>query len=119
MYHGERLNSFTHMLGAGIALAGFVVVVVFASLKGDVWKIVSFSIYGTSLFLLYLFSTLYHSTKGKLKAFFQKLDHIVIIWRDLGTRGHRDNPRLLFIRSTTHYSTHHLPVNGLDRANRD
>jgi hemolysin III len=78
MYHGERLNSFTHMLGAGIALAGFVVLVVFASLKGDVWKIVSFSIYGTSLFLLYLFSTLYHSTKGKLKAFFQKLDHIGI-----------------------------------------
>ena len=78
MYHGERLNSFTHMLGAGIALAGFVVLVVFASLKGDVWKIVSFSIYGTSLFLLYLFSTLYHSTKGKLKAFFQKLDHISI-----------------------------------------
>jgi hemolysin III len=66
------------MLGAGIALAGFVVLVVFASLKGDVWKIVSFSIYGTSLFLLYLFSTLYHSTKGKLKAFFQKLDHIGI-----------------------------------------
>ena len=78
MYHGEKLNSFTHFLGALIALAGLVVLVVFASLKGDVWKIVSFSIYGTSLFLLYLFSTLYHSTQGKLKAFFQKLDHIGI-----------------------------------------
>lgn len=78
MYHGERLNSFTHLLGAVIALAGLVVLVVFASLKGDVWRIVSFSIYGTSLFLLYLFSTLYHSTKGPLKALFQKLDHISI-----------------------------------------
>ena len=78
MYHGERLNSFTHLLGALIALAGLVVLVVFASLKGDVWRIVSFSIYGTSLFLLYLFSTLYHSTKGSLKAVFKKLDHIGI-----------------------------------------
>jgi len=78
MYHGERLNTFTHLLGAVIALAGFVVLVVFASLKGDVWRIVSFSIYGTSLFLLYLFSTLYHSTKGSVKAAFKKLDHIGI-----------------------------------------
>lgn len=78
MYHGERLNTFTHLLGAVIALAGLVVLVVFASLKGDVWRIVSFSIYGTSLFLLYLFSTLYHGTKGPLKAIFKKLDHIGI-----------------------------------------
>ena len=78
MYHGERLNTFTHLLGAVIALAGLVVLVVFASLKGDVWRIVSFSIYGTSLFLLYLFSTLYHGTKGSLKAIFKKLDHIGI-----------------------------------------
>ena len=78
MYHGERLNTFTHLLGAVIALAGLVVLVVFASLKGDVWRIISFSIYGTSLFLLYLFSTLYHSTKGSLKAVFKKLDHIGI-----------------------------------------
>ena len=78
MYHGERLNTFTHLLGAVIALAGLVVLVVFASLKGDVWRIVSFSIYGTSLFLLYLFSTLYHGTIGSLKAIFKKLDHIGI-----------------------------------------
>ena len=78
MYHGERLNSITHLLGAVIALAGLVVLVVFASLYGDVWRIVSFSIYGTSLFLLYLFSTLYHSTRGRLRDFFKKLDHIGI-----------------------------------------
>ena len=78
MYHGEKLNSITHLLGAVVALAGLVVLVVFASLKGDVWRIVSFSIYGTTLFLLYLFSTLYHSTKGSLKPFFKKLDHIGI-----------------------------------------
>jgi len=78
MYHGERLNSFTHLLGAVIALLGLVVLIVAASLKGDVWRIVSFSIYGTSLFLLYLFSTVYHSTRGSIKAIFKKLDHIGI-----------------------------------------
>ena len=78
MYHGEKLNSITHMLGAVVALAGLVVLVVAASLQGDVWRIVSFSIYGTSLFLLYLFSTLYHSTKGPLKSLYKKLDHIGI-----------------------------------------
>lgn len=78
MYQGEKLNSFTHLLGAVAALVGMVLLVVFASQKGDVWKIVSFSIYGTSLFLLYLFSTLYHSTKGSLKALFKKFDHISI-----------------------------------------
>lgn len=78
MYQGEKLNTLTHLLGAVIALAGLVVLVVFASLKGDVWRIVSFSIYGASLFLLYLFSTLYHSTEGSIKALFKKLDHIGI-----------------------------------------
>ena len=78
MYHGEKLNSITHMLGAIVALVGLVVLVVAASLKGDAWRIVSFSIYGTSLFLLFLFSTLYHSTKGSTKAVFMKLDHIGI-----------------------------------------
>lgn len=80
MYHGEKLNSFNHLLGAMIALAGLVIMVVFASLKGDVWRNVSFSIYGSSLFLLYLFSALYHSTKGHIKALFKKLDHMVYIY---------------------------------------
>lgn len=78
MYHGEKLNSLTHLLGAIFALVGLVVLIIAASLKDDVWRIVSFSIYGTSLFLLYLSSTLYHSTRGSLKAIFKKLDHISI-----------------------------------------
>jgi len=82
MHHGEKLNSITHMLGAVVALAGLVVLIVAASLKGDVWRIVSFSIYGTSLFLLYLFSTIYHSSKGSVKALFKKLDHIGIYLLD-------------------------------------
>ena len=44
MHHGERFNVITHLVGAALALAGLVVLVVFASLKGDPWKIISFSI---------------------------------------------------------------------------
>ncbi len=78
MYHGERFNSISHLIGAALALAGLVVLVVFASRKGDPWEIVSFSIYGTSLFLLYTLSTLYHSLRGPAKQIFMKLDHIAI-----------------------------------------
>ena len=54
MYHGERFNSITHLVGAALALAGLVVLVVFAASQGDPWKIVSFSVYGASLFTLHL-----------------------------------------------------------------
>ena len=78
MYKGERFNSISHLIGAIFALIGFIILVVFAALKGDPWKIVSFSIYGTTLFLLYSISTLYHSWRGPAKSFFQKLDHVAI-----------------------------------------
>ena len=78
MYHGERFNSISHLVGAALALTGLVVLVAFASLQGDPWKIVSFSIYGASLFLLYTLSTLYHSLHGRAKKFFKKLDHVAI-----------------------------------------
>jgi hemolysin III len=75
MYQGERINSISHLIGASLALAGMAVLVVQASLQGDPWKIVSFSIYGATLSGLYLFSTLYHSVRGKTKTVFQKIDH--------------------------------------------
>ncbi|HFD81668.1 MAG TPA: hemolysin III family protein [Gammaproteobacteria bacterium] len=85
MYHGERFNSISHLAGAVLALAGLVVLVVFASMQGDPWKIVSFSIYGASLFLLYTLSTLYHSLRGRAKEIFQKLDHVAIYLLIAGT----------------------------------
>ncbi len=78
MYHGERFNSYTHLIGALLALGGAVVLIVLGALRGDPWRIVSFAIYGTSLVLLYGFSTLYHSSRGKRKDFFRKLDHNAI-----------------------------------------
>ena len=75
MYYGEKFNAFTHLGGAILALLGAVVLVVLAALDGDPWKVVSVTIYGLTLVLLYSFSTLYHSLRGRAKKVLQKLDH--------------------------------------------
>jgi hemolysin III len=85
MDRGERFNTLTHMIGAALAIAGVAVLVVFASLKGDPWKIVSFSVYGFSLFTLYLVSTLYHGLRGNAKRVFFVLDHQAIYLLIAGT----------------------------------
>jgi hemolysin III len=85
VYPGERLNSYTHLLGAVAAAAGLVVLVVLAAQRGDPWRIVSFSIYGATLLLLYLFSTLYHSARGRAKSILQKFDHHAIYLLIAGT----------------------------------
>ena len=85
MYEGERFNSITHLVGAVAAVAGCAVLVVLASKQGDPLKIVSFSVYGVSLFLLYLFSVLYHSLRGRAKQIFRRLDHLAIYLLIAGT----------------------------------
>ncbi|MGD9171286.1 MAG: hemolysin III family protein, partial [Candidatus Thiodiazotropha sp.] len=65
MYRSELFNSISHLVGAALALAGMAVLIVLGSVDGDAWKIISFTIYGTTLFVLYLISTLYHSLRGK------------------------------------------------------
>ncbi|MFU8811377.1 MAG: PAQR family membrane homeostasis protein TrhA [Balneolaceae bacterium] len=74
----EKFNSYTHLAGAVASAIGFFVLLYLALTKGDPWKIVSFTIYGATLFLLYTSSTLYHSVEGKLKRIFQKMDHVAI-----------------------------------------
>ncbi len=78
MHYGEKFNSISHLLGAGLATAGAVVLIVLAAQQGDPWKIVSFSIYGAMLIALYVTSTLYHSLRGRSKDVFQKFDHCTI-----------------------------------------
>ncbi len=78
MYRGERLNSITHLLGSVFALIGLIVLVIRAALAGDPWKIVSFSIFGMTLVVLYTSSALYHSIRGASKKLFQKIDHSAI-----------------------------------------
>ncbi|MFC1517152.1 hemolysin III family protein [Candidatus Margulisiibacteriota bacterium] len=80
------LAGFLHLIGAFLAIPALVILIV----KGvdSPWKIVSFSIYGTTLFLLYTFSTLYHwlpkKTGGRYQIF-RKLDHLAIYALIAGT----------------------------------
>lgn len=75
MYHGEKFNAITHLIAAALALPGAIVLIVLAAIDGDAWKVVSVSIYGLTLVLLYTFSTLYHSVRGRAKIVLRKLDH--------------------------------------------
>jgi hemolysin III len=78
MYEGERFNSVSHLVGAVLALIGAAVLVSLASAGGEATRIVSFSVYGLTLFLLYLFSTLYHSLRGSAKQILRVFDHHAI-----------------------------------------
>ncbi len=82
----EIANAVTHCIGILLGIAALSLLVVFASLKGDPWKIVSFSLYGASLVILYTASTIYHSVKKMhLKKFFQIVDHSSIFILIAGT----------------------------------
>lgn len=84
---GEELaNSITHGIGVLLSIAALTLLVIFASIYGDVWRIVSFSIYGSSLIILYTASTLYHSFRSeKVKHFFKIMDHSSIYLLIAGT----------------------------------
>ena len=82
----EIANSVTGGIGLLLSVAGLAVLVVFASLYGTAWHIVSCSIYGASLVLLYGATTLYHSIPHpKAKRVFQVIDHVSIYLLIAGT----------------------------------
>ena len=85
MYHGERLNAWTHLVGTMLSISGALVLITLAALMGDPWKIVSVSIFGATLILLYSASTLYHSLRGRAKTILRKLDHLSIYLLIAGT----------------------------------
>ncbi len=82
----EIANAITHGIGALLSLAGLVLLIVFSSMKGTAWHVVSFTIYGVSMLLLYSCSTLVHSFKeGKIKDLFEFFDHSSIYIYIAGT----------------------------------
>ncbi len=85
MYKGERFNSITHLLGSIAAVIGLVALIVVTSRRGEVLPLLSVIVYGSTLVLLYLFSTLNHSLRGKAKDVFQKLDFLAIYLLIAGT----------------------------------
>jgi hemolysin III len=82
----EIINSITHGIGALLSIIALIVLVMVAGQHGDIWHLVSFSIYGCTLILLYLSSTLYHSfSDPKLKNLFARFDHVSIFLLIAGT----------------------------------
>jgi hemolysin III len=82
----EKLNAITHGVGAILAVAGLISLIVVANLHGGIWHVISFSIYGTCLVLLYMASTLYHSfTNDRIKHIFKIADHAAIYLFIAGT----------------------------------
>jgi hemolysin III len=82
----EIANSITHGIGMILSIIGMIILIILASLKGDAWHIVSFSIFGGCLMLLYLASTLYHSIPDPdTKRLFKIIDHSAIYLLIAGT----------------------------------
>ncbi len=82
----ELVNSITHGIGIVLGIAGTAVLVVFAALHGTVWHIVGCSVYGATLILMFLASTLYHSFHSpRIKHIFNILDHSAIYLLIAGT----------------------------------
>ena len=78
MYHGEKFNAWTHLVGALLALGGALWLLALAVASGDGWKVFGIAVYGATLVLLYSISTIYHSVRGRAKAILRKLDHLSI-----------------------------------------
>lgn len=79
MYYGERLNSITHLIGAVFALIGLGALLTKSIESAEPSVIISFTVFGFTLVLLYTMSTLYHSFgTPQLKRLFRKLDHVSI-----------------------------------------
>lgn len=82
----EIVNSITHGIGTALAISATAVSIVWAVLYGNVYSVVSASIYGATLIILYLMSTLYHAFTGKtVKKVFRIFDHCSIFLLIAGT----------------------------------
>ena len=82
----EIFNALSHGIGILLSIAGLSVLVSFAAIYGDAWKVTASAIYGSSMIILYTASTLYHSfTNPKIKQILNMCDHISIYFLIAGT----------------------------------
>ena len=95
----ERLfNSITHGVGSVLSVVALILMVVYASYNSDAWSIVGVSVFGATLILLYMSSTLYHAfPRGRVKQIFKTLDQSFIYLLIAGTY----TPVLLITLRTT------------------
>jgi hemolysin III len=82
----EIANAITHGIGVVFSVVALVLLIVYASLGGDTWRIVAVSIFGSSMLLLYLASTLYHALpQPAMKRILRVVDHGAIYLLIAGT----------------------------------
>ncbi|MCD8569633.1 MAG: hemolysin III family protein [Geovibrio sp.] len=83
----DPVSGFSHLAGAVMSVAALSVLVVLASMNATAWHIVSFSIYGSAMFLLYAASAAYHliPLNEKGTRILKKLDHVMIFMMIAGT----------------------------------
>lgn len=82
----EIFNAVSHIVGGAFGIVALVLGVVFASIHSDAYGVVSMSIYGASLILLYTMSAIYHFLrKNKAKKVFRIFDHCTIFLLIAGT----------------------------------
>ena len=95
----ERIfNSITHGIGSVLSVVALILMVVYASYNSDAWSIVGVSIFGATLIVLYMSSTLYHAfPRGRVKQIFKTLDQSFIYLLIAGTY----TPVLLITLRTT------------------
>ncbi len=75
----EIANAITHGVGTLLSIAALTLLIVYSSLYGTAWHVVTFTIYGASMLLLYISSTMVHSfPPGKAKDVFEIMDHAAI-----------------------------------------
>lgn len=82
----EIANGISHLVGALLAIAGLILMVYYSLKNGNAWHVVSTSIFGSSMVVLYLSSTFTHLLpSGKIKDFFFNMDRIAIYLLIAGT----------------------------------
>lgn len=82
----EIVNMVTHIVGGALAIAAIPLLVVMAALHGDVWAIVTGSVYGVALVMMFTVSSVYHGLKpGTAKRVMRVIDHCDIYFLIAGT----------------------------------
>ncbi|WP_409298330.1 PAQR family membrane homeostasis protein TrhA [Peribacillus sp. SCS-26] len=82
----ELVNAITHGIGVCLSIAALVFLITFSASEGTAWHVVSFIIFGVTMLLLYVSSTLVHSfPPGKAKDIFEIFDHSAIYLFIAGT----------------------------------
>lgn len=85
MYPGERLNGYSHLLGLVLALPAAALLLAKTVPTGDPARIAGALVFSLSAVALYAASTLFHSTRGRLKRVWERADHCAIYLLIAGT----------------------------------